>query len=112
MDEIASTPWRGRTPTGGGAPDGTDRTHQYHRSMRVVLIAGARPNFMKIKPVLDALEARGAETVLVHTGQHYDAGMSDVFFEELGIRTPDHSLGVGSGSHAAQTGRIMTAFEE
>ena len=74
-------------------------------------MAGARPNFMKIKPVLDALERRGAETVLVHTGQHYDAGMSDVFFEELGIRKPDHSLGVGSGTHAIQTGRVMTAFE-
>jgi UDP-N-acetylglucosamine 2-epimerase (non-hydrolysing) len=66
---------------------------------------------MKIKPVLDALERRGAETVLVHTGQHYDAGMSDVFFGELGIRPPDHSLGVGSGSHAEQTARVMLAFE-
>src|SRR3954451_15616397 len=78
---------------------------------RIVCVAGARPNYMKIKPVLDALERRGAETVLVHTGQHYDAGMSDVFFDELGIRSPDHSLGVGSGSHAEQTGRVMTAFE-
>jgi UDP-N-acetylglucosamine 2-epimerase (non-hydrolysing) len=66
---------------------------------------------MKIKPVLDALEAAGATTILVHTGQHYDAGMSDVFFEELGIRRPDHALGVGSGSHAEQTARVMTAFE-
>jgi UDP-N-acetylglucosamine 2-epimerase (non-hydrolysing) len=79
---------------------------------RFACIAGARPNFMKIKPVLDALEARGAGTVLVHTGQHYDAGMSDVFFDELGIRPPDVSLGVGSGTHAEQTGRVMTAFEE
>ena len=79
--------------------------------MRLVCVAAARPNFMKIKPVIDALEARGAETVLVHTGQHYDAGMSDVFFEELGIRRPDVSLGVGSGSHAEQTGRVMTSFE-
>ncbi len=66
---------------------------------------------MKIKPVLDALEARAAETVLVHTGQHYDAAMSDVFFAELGIRAPDHALHVGSGSHGVQTGRIMAAFE-
>jgi UDP-N-acetylglucosamine 2-epimerase (non-hydrolysing) len=79
--------------------------------MRLVCVAGARPNFMKIKPVIDALEGRGAETVLVHTGQHYDAGMSDVFFDELGIRAPDVALGVGSGTHAEQTGRIMTAFE-
>ncbi len=73
-------------------------------SPQVALIAGARPNFMKVKPVLDALEARGIATELVHTGQHYDAAMSDVFFDELGIRTPDHHLGVGSGSHASQTG--------
>ncbi|HUP85936.1 MAG TPA: UDP-N-acetylglucosamine 2-epimerase (non-hydrolyzing) [Acidimicrobiales bacterium] len=79
--------------------------------MRFVCVAAARPNFMKIKPVLDALEARGAETVLVHTGQHYDPGMSDIFFEELGIRRPDISLGIGSGTHAEQTGRVMTAFE-
>src|SRR5687767_1605781 len=81
--------------------------------MRVVCVAGARPNFMKVKPVLDALERRpGAEAMLVHTGQHYDAGMSDVFFEELDIRRPDHHLGVGSGSHAEQVGRVMVAFEQ
>ncbi len=79
--------------------------------MRVLCVAGARPNFMKIKPVLDALEARGVDVDLVHTGQHYDERMSDVFFEDLGIRAPDHSLGVGSGSHAEQTGRVMVAFE-
>jgi UDP-N-acetylglucosamine 2-epimerase (non-hydrolysing) len=78
---------------------------------RVVCVAGARPNFMKIKPVMDALEARGAQTILVHTGQHYDAAMSEVFFAELGLRRPDHYLGSGSGSHAVQTCRVMTAFE-
>lgn len=77
----------------------------------MVCVAGARPNFIKIKPVLDALERRGVETLLVHTGQHYDVAMSRVFFEDLGMRQPDHSLNVGSGSHAVQTGRIMTAFE-
>lgn len=66
---------------------------------------------MKVKPVIDALERRSVETTLVHTGQHYDASMSDVFFEELGIRSPDHHLEVGSGTHAEQTGRVMTAFE-
>ena len=80
-------------------------------TLRVVLVAAARPNFMKIKPVLDALEVDGHQTVLVHTGQHYDPLMSDVFFEELGIRAPDRHLGVGSGSHAEQTGRIMVEFE-
>ena len=79
--------------------------------LRVVCVAGARPNYMKIKPVMDALERRGAEVVLVHTGQHYDPAMNDVFFADLGIRPPDRFLGVGSGSHAEQTGRVMTAFE-
>ncbi|WP_055525411.1 non-hydrolyzing UDP-N-acetylglucosamine 2-epimerase [Streptomyces graminilatus] len=78
---------------------------------RVICVAGARPNYMKIKPVMDALERRGAEVVLVHTGQHYDPAMNDVFFADLGIRPPDRFLGVGSGSHAEQTGRVMTAFE-
>ncbi|MGW5421708.1 non-hydrolyzing UDP-N-acetylglucosamine 2-epimerase [Streptomyces sp. NPDC003943] len=79
--------------------------------MRIICVAGARPNYMKIKPVMDALEARGAEVFLVHTGQHYDPAMNDVFFQDLGLRPPDRFLGVGSGSHAAQTGRVMTAFE-
>lgn len=79
--------------------------------MRVVCVAGARPNYMKIKPVMDALERRGAQVVLVHTGQHYDEAMNDVFFRDLGLRPPDRSLGVGSGSHATQTGRVMAAFE-
>jgi UDP-N-acetylglucosamine 2-epimerase (non-hydrolysing) len=81
------------------------------RALRVVCVAGARPNYMKIKPVMDALEVAGAEVVLVHTGQHYDQAMNDVFFDELGIRPPDHRLGVGSGTHATQTAKVMTAFE-
>ena len=81
------------------------------RPLRVICVAGARPNYMKIKPVMDALEERGAEVILVHTGQHYDAAMSDVFFTDLAIRRPDYFLGAGSGSHAAQTGRVMMAFE-
>lgn len=67
---------------------------------------------MKIKPVIDGLERAGATTTLVHTGQHYDAAMSDVFFDELGLRSPDHHLGAGSGSHAEQTGKVMVGFEE
>ncbi|GGV59129.1 UDP-N-acetyl glucosamine 2-epimerase [Streptomyces griseoloalbus] len=78
---------------------------------RIICVAGARPNYMKVKPVMDALERRGAEVLLVHTGQHYDPAMNDVFFADLGIRPPDRFLGVGSGSHAEQTGRVMTAFE-
>ena len=80
-------------------------------SLHVMCIAAARPNFMKVKPVVDALEAAGHRPSLVHTGQHYDPNMSDVFFDELGIRRPDHHLGVGSGSHGEQTARVMMAFE-
>ncbi len=78
---------------------------------RVVCVAGARPNYMKVKPVMDALADRGAEVLLVHTGQHYDPAMNEVFFAGLRIRRPDYFLGAGSGSHAVQTGRVMTAFE-
>ena len=77
----------------------------------VVLVVGARPNFMKIAPLQAELDRRGVPSVLVHTGQHYDSAMSDVFFDELGIRPPDHHLEVGSASHAVQTARIMEAFE-
>ncbi len=79
--------------------------------MKAILVAGARPNFMKVAPVLKELEARGVKTVLVHTGQHYDAAMSGAFFEDLGLRRPDVNLNVGSGSHAEQTARVMVAFE-
>jgi UDP-N-acetylglucosamine 2-epimerase (non-hydrolysing) len=79
--------------------------------MDAMCIAGARPNFMKVKPVMDGLEALDVHVELVHTGQHYDAGMSSVFFQELGLRDPDHHLHVGSGTHAEQTARVMLALE-
>ena len=79
--------------------------------MKVLVVAGARPNFMKVAPILRALEAAGHEGVLVHTGQHYDAAMSDTFFQDLGLPEPNHHLGAGSGSHAVQTARVMEAFE-
>jgi len=81
---------------------------------RIALVAGARPNFMKIAPIMRALErhAGSIEGLLIHTGQHYDPEMSDVFFSDLGIRKPDKHLNCGGGSHAQQTARIMTAFEE
>ena len=80
--------------------------------LRVALIAGARPNFMKAAPILVELEGRDRFRVaLVHTGQHYDAQMSDSFFADLGIREPDVYLGAGSGTHAEQTSRVMVAFE-
>lgn len=79
--------------------------------MRVVLVAAARPNFMKVAPVLRALERRGVDVSLVHTGQHHDAQMSDTFFRELDLRPPDHHLHAGGGSHAVQTAAVMTSFE-
>jgi UDP-N-acetylglucosamine 2-epimerase (non-hydrolysing) len=77
------------------------------------LIAAARPNFMKIAPLYHALKkADWAEPAIVHTGQHYDLNMSDAFFRDLMLPEPHHHLGVGSGSHAEQTGRVMIAYEQ
>ncbi len=77
------------------------------------LIAAARPNFMKIAPLYHAISAAGwAEPVVVHTGQHYDLNMSEAFFRDLMLPAPDFHLGVGSGSHAEQTGRVMIAYEK
>jgi UDP-N-acetylglucosamine 2-epimerase (non-hydrolysing) len=78
----------------------------------VVHIAGARPNFPKAAPVIRALDAHGVSQRLVHTGQHYDERMSDVFFRQLGLPEPDINLGVGSGSHASQTAAVMTGLEQ
>jgi len=80
--------------------------------MHILHVVGARPNFMKAAPVIRALQRRkGVKQVLVHTGQHYDANMSDVFFRQLAIPAPDVNLAVGSGSHARQTAEIMSRFE-
>ena len=82
-------------------------------AQRIHLIAAARPNFMKVAPLWHALAAApGFEPVLVHTGQHYDVNMSDAFFADLRLPEPDHHLGVGSGSHAEQTGGVMIAYEK
>lgn len=79
----------------------------------IYLIAGARPNFMKIAPIVRALQAHGGLAYkIIHTGQHYDRDMNDVFFEELGIPEPDVFMAAGGGSHSQQTGKIMIAFEE
>ena len=85
--------------------------------MKITLIAGARPNFMKVAPIIKAIKAAQAAGKdmhyrLVHTGQHYDKNMSDTFFEELGIPAPDVNLGCGGGSQAEQTAAIMIAFEK
>lgn len=83
------------------------------RPVLVHLIAAARPNFMKVAPLYHALAADPLfDPCIVHTGQHYDANMSDAFFSDLGLPEPRHHLAVGSGSHAEQTGRVMMAYEQ
>ena len=80
--------------------------------MKIVNIVGARPNFMKVAPIMAAYAKHSAiEPLLVHTGQHYDERMSDLFFRELGLPRPDINLEVGSGSHAKQTAEVMVRFE-
>jgi len=80
---------------------------------KILSVVGTRPNFMKVAPIVGALERRRDEFdhVLVHTGQHYDEAMSEIFFEELGVGEPDYRLGVGSGTHALQTARVMECLE-
>ena len=81
--------------------------------MKVLNVVGARPNFMKIAPIVEEMKKTpDLKGILVHTGQHYDEGMSDVFFRDLGIPVPDVHLGVGSGTHAEQTARVMVEFEK
>src|SRR5689334_14700640 len=82
--------------------------------MKVINVVGARPNFMKVAPIVEAMKRRGLEEfapLVVHTGQHYDAQMSDAFFRDLGLPEPDVYLGVGSASHAVQTAAVMQSFE-
>ncbi|UFU07546.1 non-hydrolyzing UDP-N-acetylglucosamine 2-epimerase [Ruania halotolerans] len=79
--------------------------------MRILSVVGARPQFVKLAPVAAACTAAGVDHVIVHTGQHYDELLSDVFFSTLHIPAPDVQLGIGSGSHAAQTGAMLTALE-
>ncbi len=81
-------------------------------AIRIINVCGARPNFMKIAPLMDAYKSfPEIEPIIVHTGQHYDEKMSDLFFRQLGIPEPDINLGVGSASHAQQTAKIMETFE-
>lgn len=79
--------------------------------MKVLSVVGARPQFVKLAPVAEALTEKGVEHVIVHTGQHYDAGMSDAFFEGLRIPAPDVELGIGSGTHGQQTATMLAAVE-
>jgi UDP-N-acetylglucosamine 2-epimerase (non-hydrolysing) len=81
--------------------------------LKIINVVGARPNFMKVAPIVEAMRRRASEfaPVVLHTGQHYDERMSDAFFRDLGLPTPDVHLGVGSGSHAQQTAAVMQKFE-
>lgn len=80
---------------------------------KILTIVGARPQFVKLAPVLAALRGRPRlQPLVVHTGQHFDPGMSDVFFDELGLPAPDHHLGIHGGSHGEMTGRMLTAIEQ
>ncbi|WP_406249603.1 non-hydrolyzing UDP-N-acetylglucosamine 2-epimerase [Microbacterium sp. M] len=79
--------------------------------MKIVSVVGARPQFVKLAPIHKAAKAAGVDHVIVHTGQHYDPMLSDVFFDELGIGAPDVHLGVGSGSHGVQTGAMLAALD-
>ena len=78
----------------------------------IILVVGARPNFMKIAPIQKEVDLRGIPNVLLHTGQHYDDNMSKVFFDDLNMKKPDIYLGIGSGSHATQTAKVMVEFEQ
>jgi UDP-GlcNAc3NAcA epimerase len=80
--------------------------------VKILTVVGARPQFVKAAPVSQALRERGHREVLVHTGQHYDYGMSRIFFEEMGLAEPDVNLGVGSGPHGRQTGQMLEGLEE
>ncbi|MGH2504767.1 MAG: UDP-N-acetyl glucosamine 2-epimerase, partial [Ktedonobacterales bacterium] len=80
--------------------------------MKFVTVVGARPQFIKLAPVSRALRQAGLSEVIVHTGQHYDEKMSHTFFVELDIPKPDYDLEIGSGSHGAQTGKMLAAIEE
>ena len=79
---------------------------------KIAIVVGARPNFMKVAPLLRLLDSKKSfNTTLIHTGQHYDKKMSGVFFQDLDIRKPDYNLNVRSGSHSEQSAKIMIKFE-
>lgn len=105
------------TSAGGGGDGGgrgsTTRIRLEGTSMKVLSVVGARPQFVKLGPIAQSFATAGdIEHVIVHTGQHYDVTMSDVFFDDLGIPAPDIHLGVGSGSHGAQTGAMLGKLDD
>jgi UDP-N-acetylglucosamine 2-epimerase (non-hydrolysing) len=99
-----------RLPARNG--DAVASRHGLSEPARVVHVVGARPNFVKMAPLIEALRRHGTgDQLVVHTGQHYDRRMSEEILEDLGFPTPDYALGVGSGTHAEQTGKVLMAFE-
>ncbi|MGZ7096634.1 MAG: non-hydrolyzing UDP-N-acetylglucosamine 2-epimerase, partial [Methanobacterium sp.] len=80
--------------------------------MKIAVIIGTRPEIIKMAPVIDEMEKRKVEYILIHTGQHYDREMSDQFFIDLELRKPDYNIGVGSGSHGEQTANMIRGLEE
>src|ERR1022692_5138233 len=96
-----------------GARSPASHTRYSACPMRIAYVVGARPNFVKMAPVISELRRRmpDGRHALIHTGQHYDRLMSDIFLEELGVPAPDHMLRVGSASHAVQTARVMERIE-
>ena len=80
--------------------------------MKIATILGTRPEIIKMAPIIAEINQRGIDHFIIHTGQHYDYNMSDIFFEELNIPKPDYNLGISGGSHGKMTGRMMEAIEE
>lgn len=110
--EQARTSFNRRAPFTAVQQGGSDGCMSASRDLHIIHLVGARPNFMKAAPVLDALgQYREVRTMLVHSGQHYDVAMSGRFFDELGLPQPEVDLGVGSGTHAVQVANVMVALE-
>lgn len=98
--------------TGTHKQRGTTATEPiYNQRMKIMSVVGARPQFVKLSPIAHECARTGVEHVVVHTGQHYDPMLSEVFFRDLNIPAPDEYLGVGSGSHGVQTGKMLAALD-
>ena len=84
---------------------------KYNNIMKIATILGTRPEIIKMAPIIDEISKRDIDQIVLHTGQHYDKEMSDTFFKDLDIQTPDYNIHVGSGTHGKQTGLMMKGIE-